>query len=319
MVALSISVEGMFGLTWPTWKQLVAHVEQLGFAGLYRSDHFTVPGPAYPDALELIVSLTYAAEHTQRIPFGSLVAPLSFRDPIMLARQAAALDDLSGGRMILGVGAGWMDREHSMFGYALGDVPTRIARLADGLEVISRLLRSEEPVTYEGRFYRLQEAQLRPRPQRSGGPPLLVGGAGPRRTLPLVARYAAIWSAQQLPPEGVRERSARLDALLREEGRPPTAVKRTLIAPVICGRTTTDLEERVRGMARILPPMPLDALLGLLRSQFNAIVGTPEEVAAQIRAYGIAGIEELMVNWFTMEDIDGLRLLAEEVLPRVTL
>jgi alkanesulfonate monooxygenase SsuD/methylene tetrahydromethanopterin reductase-like flavin-dependent oxidoreductase (luciferase family) len=317
MVALSISVEGMFGLAWPTWKQLVAHVEQCGFAGLYRSDHFTVPGPAYPDSLELIVSLTYAAEHTQRIPIGSLVAPLSFRDPIMLARQAAALDDLSGGRMILGVGAGWMEREHTMFGYELGDVPTRIARLADGLEVISRLLRSEEPVAYAGRFYRLQQAQLRPRPQRSGGPPLLVGGAGPRRTLPLVARYADIWSAQQLPPEGVRERSARLDDLLRQEGRPPNAVKRTFIAPVICGRTRTELEERVRGIARTMPPMPLDAVLGVLRTQFYGIVGTSEEVAAQIRAYGAAGIEELMVNWFTMDDSEGLRILAQEVLPRV--
>ncbi len=317
MVAISISVEGMFGLTWPTWKQLVAHIEHLGFAGLYRSDHFTVPGPAFPDALELIVSLTYAAEHTHQIPLGSLVAPLSVRDPIMLARQAAALDDLSGGRMILGVGAGWMEREHTMFGYPLGDVPTRLARLADGLEVISRLLRSEQPVTYAGPFYHLQEAELRPRSQRSGGPALLVGGAGPRRTLPLVARYADIWSAQHLTPEGVRERSARLDALLREEGRSPTAVKRTLAAPVICGRSGTELEERVRGIARLLPPMPLAALLDVLRTQFSGIVGTPEEVAAQIRAYGAAGIEELMVNWFTMDDSAGLQVLAEEVLPRV--
>src|SRR6266568_3069844 len=118
-VTLAISVEAMMGLTWPLWKRLVAEVEQLSFAGLFRSDHFTLPLPVDPDALELIVTLSYLADHTQRVHFGPLVAPLSFRDPVMLTRQATALDDLSGGRMILGVGAGWMEREHAMFGYDL--------------------------------------------------------------------------------------------------------------------------------------------------------------------------------------------------------
>lgn len=320
MVALSITVEAAFGLTWPLWKRLVADIEQIGFAGLYCSDHFTLPFPTNADALELMVSLTYLADHTQQIPFGPLVAPLSFRDPVMLARQAVALDDLSGGRMILGVGAGWMEREHTMFGYELGDVPTRMSRLEEGLEVITRLLRSEGPVTYEGRFYHLQEAELRPHPQRPGGPPLMVGGAGPRRTLPLVARYADVWSAQFLTPEGVRERSARLDDLLQDAGRQPTDVKRTMIAPVICGRNPDELEQRLPWIRRAVPDfaaLPLDTLLGVARAQFNAICGTPDEVVAQIQAYGAAGIEELMIQWAGMDDIDGLRLLTEHVVPRV--
>ena len=131
MVAISIDIEAQFGLNWSQWKRIVAEVEAFGFAGLYRSDHFTVyPQPPDDDALELVVSLAYLASHTQRIHFGPLVAPLSFHDPVMLARQAAALDDLSGGRFILGVGAGWGEREHTMFGYTLGDVPTRMERLA---------------------------------------------------------------------------------------------------------------------------------------------------------------------------------------------
>ena len=101
----------------------------------------------------MIVALTYLAEQTQRIRFGPLVAPLSFRHPTLLVRQAAALDDLSGGRIILGVGTGWEEREHELFGFDLGDVPTRLARLEEGLEVITQLLRSDEPVTYEGRFF----------------------------------------------------------------------------------------------------------------------------------------------------------------------
>src|SRR5258707_7098519 len=110
--------------------------------------------------------------------FGSLVAPLSMRDPVMLARQAAALDDLSHGRMVLGVGAGWNEREHAMFGYPLGDNATRFARLEEGLEVITRLLHTDERVSHNGRFYHLSEAMLLPRPARPGGPRLLIGCSG---------------------------------------------------------------------------------------------------------------------------------------------
>ncbi len=153
MVAISIQIEGQNGLTWPRWKRLVKEVEELGFAGLFRSDHFTNARPPDKDSLEMVVSLTYLADHTQRIHFGPLVAPISFRDPALLARQAAALDDLSGGRMILGIGAGWQEREHRLFGHDLGDVPTRMTRMEEGLEVITRLLNSDEPVTYEGKFF----------------------------------------------------------------------------------------------------------------------------------------------------------------------
>ena len=322
-VALSIQVEGSFGLTWPLWKQLATEVEKLGFAGLYRSDHFNAP-PAHADALELVVSLTYLADHTERIHFGSLVAPLSFRDPVMLARQAAALDDLSGGRMILGIGAGWIEREHTMFGYDLGDVGMRMTRLGEGLEVITRLLRSEEPATYTGRFYQLRSAALRPRPQRPGGPPLLVGGTGRRRALPLVARYADIWNAAGVAPDEFRTLSAYLDELVREAGRQPGDVKRTLMVPVFCGRDKAELDQRMIELQRIFPYVAHsspDALLNLARTQFRAmfrpIVGTPEQVVEQIRAYERAGVEELMVQCFVLDDLAGLRLLAEQVLPQL--
>src|SRR5205823_12489140 len=153
MVAISIQVEAQDGLTWPRWKRLVAEVEALGFAGLFRSDHFTNSRPPDKDSLETIVSLTYLADHTQHIHFGPLVSPISFRNPTLLVRQAAALDDLSNGRMILGLGAGWQDREHRLFGHDLGYVPTRMSRFEEGLEVVTRLLNSDEPVTYEGHFF----------------------------------------------------------------------------------------------------------------------------------------------------------------------
>lgn len=320
-IALSIQIEGSFGLTWPLWQRLATEVEGLGFAGLYRSDHFNAP-PAHPDALELIVSLTYLAQQTEHIRFGSLVAPLSFRDPVMLVRQAAALDELSGGRMILGVGAGWIEGEHTMFGYYLGDMKMRMARLAEGLEVITRLLRSEEPVTYTGRFYFLRNATLRPRP--SGGPPVLVAGNGRKRALPLVARYADIWNAAGVGPEEFRALSAHLDTLLRREGREPRDVKRTLMVPIFCGRDKDELGQRMIDLQRIFPYVAHtspDTLLNLARTQFRAmsrpIVGTPEQVVEQIRAFEHAGVEELMVQRFLVDDFAGLHLLAEQVLPQL--
>lgn len=318
---LSVSVQGLCGLTWPAWKRLVEAVELLGFAGLFCTDHFILPDALTTDSLELIVALTYLADHTRHLHFGPLVAPFSFRDPVLLARQAVVLDDLSDGRMLLGVGAGWMEYEHRMFGYQLGDIATRIARLEEGLAVITCLLQSTEPVSYTGKFYQLHEATLHPRPQRPGGIPILVGGKGPRRTLPLVARYATIWNATRLTPDEFHERSARLDELAHQAGRAPGAIKRTLMVPVLCGQDTAELEQRVQGVRQLFADfgtMPLDTLLDELRDMFGAvIVGTPDQVIHTIRTYADVGVEELIIQWFGIEDLEGLQVLAEQVLPHI--
>ena len=315
MVALSLMIEGQNGLNWPRWQRLVAEVEQLGFSGLFRSDHFTNGQGPLLDSLESVVSLSYLADHTQRIHFGPLVAPLSFRDPMILARQAVALDDLSGGRMILGVGAGWQEREHAMFGFELGDVPTRMARFGEGLEVLTRLLRSDEPVSYVGRFYQLRDAVILPRPQRAGGPPILIGGNGVKRTLPLVARYADIWNALAVTPDEFRTLSARLDDLLRAEGRPASAVRRTLMTNLTFASDHELLARRLK-----LADAGNDALeeaVASTRAARKNIVGTPEMVREQIGAYTAAGVQELMLQWLDLDDLDGLRAFAHTVLPSV--
>jgi len=317
MIALSLSIEGWFGLNWTHWKRIVAEVEQLGFRGLFVSDHLAMQDPPAQDSLELIVALTYLADHSERLHFGAMVSPLSIRDPVLLARQAMALDELSNGRMILGVGAGWNEAEHTMFGYNLGDMATRMRRFEEGLDVITRLLRDEEPTSYTGQFFQLHNAQLLPRPPRRGSLPILIGGTGPRRTLPLVARYADIWDAGFLAPDVFRERSALLDQLLQATGRKPGDVKRSVTVPVVCGRSTTELEQRARGVRRWSPfaDMPLEQLLEQLPAMLSAIVGTPETVVARMRDYAAAGVDELVIQWCGVDDIDGLNVLADEVLP----
>lgn len=320
MIEVSISVEGAVGLTWPEWKRLVPMVEDLGFTGLYLSDHIVLFWEGFDQpSLELIVALTYLADHTERVRFGPMVSPLSVRDPVLLTRQATALDHLSGGRMVLGVGTGWMEREHTVFGYDLGDMPTRFARLEEGLEVISRLLRSDSPVSFDGQFYRLENAVLPP-PRRPGGPPLMIGGSGPRRTLPLVARFADVWNALSVTPEELAERSALLDRLLEAAGRRPEDVRRTLTLPVMCWRTPAELEARVRWTRRFPPWRDLSAeqILAELRA-WKGLCGTPQEVIEQIHAYEAAGIREIVMQWYASDDIEGLEMLASEVLPLVSM
>jgi F420-dependent oxidoreductase-like protein len=320
MVEVSLCVEGQAGLTWALWKRWVEMAETQGFAGLYHSDHFTMPAPPDEASLECIVALTYLADRTSRIRFGPLVAPLSFRDPVMLARQAAALDDLSGGRMVLGVGTGWIEREHTLFGYELGDLQTRFARLEEGLEVITRLLRSDEPVSYEGQFYRLQEATILPRPQREGGPEILIGGSGRERTPALAARFADIWNGTFMGPDAFRERSTGLDTLLGGQGRHPRDVRRTVATLCFFGHTDEVLTRRVRPAREWDPELaslPLETVLETLRTEWGAVAGSPEVVVEQIRAYGRAGAEELMLQWFDVDDVDGAEAFARYVLPRL--
>ena len=319
MVAISLMIEGQNGLTWPHWKQLVAEVEALGFAGLFRSDHFTNARPPDKDSLEMIVSLAYLADHTRRIHFGPLVAPISFRHPALLVRQAVSLDDLSGGRMLLGLGAGWQEREHTLFGYELGNIPTRMTRLEEGLEIITRLLRSDEPVSFEGRFFKLDGATLLPRPQRPGGPPILIGGNGSKRTLPLVARYASIWNAMGLSPEGFRERSARLDSLLNAAGRQPGEVRRTMMLTLFFERDPDKLDQRLawRSKDPNLADLSLDKAIEKIANSGRALAGNSEQIISQIQVYAQAGVEELMLQWFDLDDIDGLRAFATGVLPHL--
>ena len=299
MTEIAIMIEGQDGLNWPRWQRIARAVEDLGFAGLYRSDHFTNASPPDKDSLEMWVSLTWLASNTRRIEFGPLVSPVSFRDPVFTARTALQVDDLSGGRLRLGLGAGWNEREHHNFGYDLLDTDERFARFQEGLEVITRLMDSDQPVDFAGQYYRLNEAILLPRPQRPGGPPVVIGGNGPRRTLPMVVRYADEWNAVYLPPERLRGLNRHLDALLDEAGRKPEEVRRTMMTGLVFGKDERQFRER-------LGTRDADAL-----RKRGMVVGTPGAVADQLARLGEAGAARVMLQWLDQDDLDGLEALAK--------
>lgn len=303
MTQIGIMIEGQDGLNWTRWGRILQTAEDSGYQCVFRSDHFTNPNPPDKDSLDLWVALTYAASHTARIEFGPLVAPVTFRHPSITARMAAQVDDLSGGRLVLGLGAGWQEREHRAFGIPFYDFKRRYAMLTDALEVTTRLFKSDGPVSYDGEHFSLDEAQLLPRPNRPGGPPILIGGNGPKRTLPLAAQYADEWNAVFLPLETYRERAARLDELLSANGRGPGAVKRSLMTRVIYGADDATLNAKLDG-----------ADVAALRER-GVIVGTGQAVIDALGARVEAGIERFMLQWIEQDDIDGMEAMARDVLP----
>ncbi len=304
---IAIMIEGQNGLNWPRWKKLTLAVEELGFYGLFRSDHYTNASPPDKDSLELWVSLTWLATKTSRIEFGPVVSPLSFRDPTMTARMASALDDLSDGRFILGLGAGWQEREHTNYGWDLLDIPGRLNRLEEGIQVIIKLLRNDEPSDFSGSFYQLHEGILLPRPARYGGPPILIGGNGPKRTLPIVARYATEWNSIFLTPSQFRERNKRLDELINAEGRKTKDVRRSMMMGCIHGADDAEVEEKVFNRSKGERTVDEYRNLGL-------VVGTGEEIVQQLRQYEAAGLEKAMLQWLDLDDLEGLALMARKVL-----
>jgi F420-dependent oxidoreductase-like protein len=301
-------IEGQNGLTWPRWQRMAKTVEDLGFVGIYRSDHFTNAREPDKDSLELWTSLTWLASHTTTLEFGPLVSPISFRHPTFTARFAAAVDDLADGRLILGLGAGWQEREHHLFGHDLHDPPARFDRFEEGLEVITRLLSSDEPTTYEGEYFQIRDAQLLPRPQRDGGPPILIGGNGPNRTLPLVARFADEWNSLFIPPEKFEELNNHLNDLLVKEGRDPALVRRSLMTGCVFGENDQDVVAKVnqRTDGKFSPED--------LRNR-GMIVGTTEQIQTHLHRLADVGVQRVMLQWLELDDLDGLKTLAAGILP----
>ncbi len=304
MLEIAIMIEGQNGLTWPRWQKIVQLVEETGFVGLLRSDHFTNSDPPDKESLELWTSLTWLACNTKRIEFGPLVTPFSFRHPAFTARMASAVDDLSGGRLTLGLGAGWNEREHHLFGFELLEPNSRFDRFEEGMEVVTRLLQSDEPVTFEGRYFQLHGATLLPRPQRPGGPRILIGGNGVKRTLSYVVRYANEWNCVTLTPREFANMNAKLNEMLNEAGRKPESVRRSMMTGCVFGKDDAILNQKITARGQSLQEL----------QQRGIVTGSPSAVKEQLQQLEEAGLQRIMLQWLDLDDLESLEALARGVL-----
>ncbi len=305
MTQIGLMVEGQLGLNWARWQRILQTAEDFGYQCVFRSDHFTDRNPPDEDSLECWVSLTYAASHTSKIEFGPLVSPTTFRHPSMTIRMAAAVSDLSGGRLVLGLGAGWQEREHRVFGVPFYDFPTRYDMLTDALEITSRLIFSDGSVNYAGTHYSLDEAILLPRPKKPGNPPILIGGNGSTKTLPLAAKYADEWNGVFIPPALYQERSNLLNDLLAQNGREPDDVKRSIMTSCTFFPTDAALQAEIQKRGKTIEEI----------RERGALFGTALMIVDQIGEFVDAGVERFMLQWLNLDDIAGLEQVAKDVLP----
>jgi F420-dependent oxidoreductase-like protein len=314
---LGVMIEGQEGLTWEGWRQIMACVEALGFESLWRSDHFMSLVDNDRESLETWVALTLTAAETRRLRFGPLVCPITFRHPALLARMAASVDALSGGRLVLGLGAGWNAREHQAFGLPFPPLKERMDRLEEGLEVIRALL-GDEPAQFAGRFYQLAGANPRPKPVQRPRLPILIGTTGMRRMLRIVARYADEWDVPGLiNPTAYRLRRERLTAYCREINRDPSEIRRCVSTAFLIGRNDMELRRRIAAMQQLMPhlaSLSASAVLDTLQKE-EWLIGTPKQIIAALQALASEGVQRVMLQHNDQADFEALELVAHEVMP----
>ena len=297
----------------------MASVEELGFESLWRSDHFMSLVDSNRDVLETWVALTLTAAETTRLRFGSLVCPMTFRHPSLLAQMAAAVDTLSGGRLVLGLGAGWNEHEHRAFGIPFPPLKERMSMLEEGIEVIVRLL-GDGPAHFAGHYYQLDGANPRPKPPQRPRIPLLIGTTGEGRMLRIVARYADEWDVPGITsPTAYRARCERLAAYCRAINRDPGEIRRCVSTAYLIGRNAAELRRRGEAMQQLIPDLAAHdpgAVPDILRAD-GWLVGTPDQIIVQLRALADEGVERVMFQHNDQTDFAALALLAHDVLPVV--
>ncbi|HEY7065877.1 MAG TPA: TIGR03560 family F420-dependent LLM class oxidoreductase [Chloroflexota bacterium] len=315
---LGVLIEAEAGLTWERWRRIVSRVESLGFESLWLSDHLLSLSVRAPEALEPWVALTVAAAETTRLRLGPLVSPMTLRHPAVLARMAVALDNLSRGRLVLGVGAGWNELEHHAYGIPFPPARERLDLLEEGIEVILRL-QEDGPTRFDGRHYQLDGADLQPKPTQRPHIPLLIGGMGELRTLPMVARYADEWNLTTADPALYLAKSAQLARCCEAIGRDPATIARSVAVGLLVGRDAAELERRAETLRRCMPRLA-DVAPAAVPAAMRAVgwvVGTPGEIMASLGALAAAGIERAMLQITDQTDLAALELVAREVMPAV--
>jgi alkanesulfonate monooxygenase SsuD/methylene tetrahydromethanopterin reductase-like flavin-dependent oxidoreductase (luciferase family) len=310
---VGVMIEGQEGLTWDRWFRLAEAAEDLGFESLCRSDHLTgLTGQPTRASLETWTSLTALATRTRRIRFGPMVCPVTFYHPAILAKMAHAVDRLAGGRLDLGIGAGWNEYEHAMFGIPFPPLRDRLDRLEAAARVI-RALDAGQPVTIDQPHYPLKDAQTHPGPT-GGRLRVVVGGRGEKRTLRIVARYAHEWNVTRVDVVGFRSRLAALAEHCAVLSRDLHEIRRSLMVPCALGQDRAAVTRRVDAARAVFPVLPEDEK-GWRAAGF--LVGSPEQVAADLAEWSNAGLDRVLLQTMDQDDIAGLTLFAREVMDRL--
>jgi alkanesulfonate monooxygenase SsuD/methylene tetrahydromethanopterin reductase-like flavin-dependent oxidoreductase (luciferase family) len=302
-------IEGQEGVTWEQWVALAEAAEAAKLDGLFRSDHYTMIHGFRGGSLDAWTTLAALAPLTRTLRLGTLVSPVTFRHPSLMAHIASSVDHISGGRVELGLGTGWYELEHVRNGFAFPPMGERTRLLAEQVEIVIRSWR-EETFDYEGRAFTLKGQQFLPKPLQKPNPPLVLGGRAGPKSAALAAKYANEYNAFSSTPEEAARCRADLDAACVAVGRDPkTLVQSTMISPVL-GENERDAQSRAdRLLAQLGPSGPLRGMIE--RGRTSGMVGTPASVAEHIRPFQAEGVSRLFVQNFEFGNPGSVALIGE--------
>jgi F420-dependent oxidoreductase-like protein len=311
---VALMIEGQEGVTWDDWCALADACEEHGVESLFRSDHYiSWAGDDGKVAHDAWTTLAALATRTTTLRFGTLVSPVTFRLPALLANAAATADHVSGGRIELGLGAGWMEREHRAYGFPFPEMSVRLAMFAEQLEIVHRLW-TEDRVDFRGEHYALEDAPALPKPVQQPHPPLVVGGSGLRGTADPAARFADEYNTPFKSPDEFAAVRAKVHAACERAGRDPATMRFSTMTTCLIGSTHDEALERARELyGRIPREVAFDDWLAGYRER--SLVGSVDEVAARLREYEAAGCERVMLQHLLHTDLEPVRLIGRELAP----
>jgi F420-dependent oxidoreductase-like protein len=313
-VDVCLMIEGQEDVAWGDWRALAAACEEHGVGTLFRSDHYlSVDDRRERGSLDAWTTLAALAAVTTRLRLGTLVSPVTFRHPAVLAKSVVTVDQVSGGRVELGIGAGWWEREHEAYGFAMPAVGQRMDMLEEQLQIIGAHW-AEGPFSIEGVYYSARQLDARPKPVQQPRPPLILGGKGGPRGLRLAARYADEYNTVMLTAEEVADLRQRLDQACEAEGRDPATLPLSMMTAWLVGADHDELRERATRLAQWKGRADDgDALLTNFRQ--GGIKGTTPEALQQLYDLEQAGLTRLMAQHLLHRDLDAIELLGREVRP----
>jgi F420-dependent oxidoreductase-like protein len=283
--------------------------ERAGFETFFRSDHYTsFPGEPGLRTTDAWTTLAGLARETDRIGLGSMVSPVTFRHPGVFAKIAATVDEMSGGRVEMGLGAGWNEQEHEELGIPYPDLVGRMDRLEESLAIVRGLWDEPDGWDFEGEHYQVRGALFRPKGKR---PNLILGGNGKPRSLRLAATYADEYNISSSTPAEVRTINADLDEACAKVGRDPATVTRSVMAGALVGRDDADFARRVDAQMAIFAERAADGKAWLDARRDRWILGTPDQATERIAAYRASGVQRLLYQVFLPRDLEHVALLGE--------
>lgn len=303
-----LMIEGQEGVTWEDWVALAQTCEQAGLEALFRSDHYTsMFNESAHGSLDAWATLSGLAALTSSLRLGTMVSPASFRHPSALAKIVVTADHISGGRVELGLGAGWFEREHSGYGFPFAKTSTRMKVLAEQLEIVHGQWTSDD-FSFSGEHYSIESLNALPKPVQQPHPPLIVGGSGKKGSVELAARWADEYNTVGPTPERCSELRGDLDEACRRHGREPSSLPLSVMTTCIVGISPDEFQERVRGVLRATnnDDSPDDFVR---ESQREQVLGTVDKAVERLRAYEAAGVERIMLQHLLHQDLDMVRLL----------